>query len=137
MKSRCYDTNYPRYADHGGRGIKICDEWKDSFEMFLADMGDRPEGMSLDRIDNDGDYTPGNCRWATAQQQAINRRLSSRNRSGHAGVRTRGSRWHAFIQLNGKTKSLGYFATKDEAIKVREDAEARYFAPLMETISCL
>jgi hypothetical protein len=67
--SRCNDKTHPRY---GGRGIRVCARWRD-FENFLADMGEAPPGMYLDRIDNDGDYEPGNCRWATAKQSIDNR----------------------------------------------------------------
>lgn len=73
MKQRCLNVKHKSYAIYGGRGIKICDRWLESFEDFLADMGERPEGMTLDRIDVDGDYTPGNCRWATSETQSNNR----------------------------------------------------------------
>ena len=75
MKVRCLKESNPRYADYGGRGIKVCDRWRDSFENFIKDMGPKPSPKhSLDRIDNNSNYEPSNCRWAVNAQQYRNRR---------------------------------------------------------------
>jgi hypothetical protein len=77
MIRRCTDPNHDSYPNYGGRGVSVCPEWRHSFASFLSAMGDKPGPIySLDRIDNDGDYEPGNCRWATRIQQRANRRDS-------------------------------------------------------------
>lgn len=86
MKSRCNNSSNHAYKYYGGRGIKVCDRWA-SFDGFLADMGERPIGMTLDRVNTDGDYEPGNCRWATMQEQGNNRRTNIRISIG-GNVRT-------------------------------------------------
>lgn len=74
MIARCYRRSCRQYKDWGGRGITVCARWRASFEAFLADMGPVPDGLTLDRIDNDGNYEPGNCRWADRSTQSANQR---------------------------------------------------------------
>lgn len=78
MVSRCHNPSHPRYRDYGGRGIRVCSEWREDFWTFVRDVGDRPEEnqirYTLDREDNDGIYEPGNVRWATFSEQAKNKR---------------------------------------------------------------
>ena len=128
MKYRCFNLNCERYSDYGGRGITVCDEWKGSFSIFYNDMGDKPSDKhSLDRIDNNGNYEPSNCRWATDEQQARNQRIRKSNTTGVTGVYKVGDKWVSKIGVSNKLIVLGTFKTKTDAVKARKDAEKKYW----------
>jgi hypothetical protein len=97
MLARCLNQNEPGYDNYGGRGIKVCNRWLE-FANFFADMGERPSRMSLDRINVNGNYEPGNCRWATDREQSNNTR--SNVYLDHDGRRMTVSQWAAEVGLN-------------------------------------
>jgi len=103
MVNRCECPSNNKYSYYGGRGIHVCERWK-IFENFYADMGDAPEGLSLDRIDNNGNYEPGNVRWATDKQQMRNTRVTSRVTIG--GETKSYSEWSELLDIPRSTLRL-------------------------------
>lgn len=122
MRTRCNDSTCPHYHNYGGRGIKVCKEWDDSFEAFALDMGLRPsEQHTLDRIDNAKGYSRENCRWATRTEQCLNRRTFSNNTSGITGiVKTRSGAFNARYDEEGQRYNLGPHKTLEEAVAYRK-----------------
>ncbi len=104
MKRRCNPRHTRWGARYSGRGIVICDRWLESFENFLADMGERPANTTLDRIDNDGNYEPNNCRWATQSEQTQNTRTVRLNADIVNEIRRRAGRAETQLEI---AKSLG------------------------------
>ena len=125
MRERCDDKSNKNY---GGRGIAVCDEWRDSFESFYRDMGDRPSPKhSIERMDVDGGYSKDNCRWATAVEQGRNRRVF--NDFGTHGISlSKEKTYRVDIGLEGKAIYVGTFKTLTEARLARESAESIYWA---------
>ena len=122
MVQRCTNPNNQHWGHYGGRGITVCDEWRD-FGTFYRDVGDRPTpGHSLDRIDNDAGYGPSNCRWATKSEQNVNRRKKAGTSSRFMGVcwNKLKQRWFASTCINGKHKCLGYYRTEEAAAEGRK-----------------
>ena len=127
MRGRCNNPKHTGYHLYGGRGIKVCREWEVSFQAFLRDMGERPDGMTLDRRNNDGNYEPSNCRWATPITQARNRR-ERKNKTGNQGIsfdhKTGMYRVRRSIKSTGQREYLGSRKTLEEAIALRDDPRA-------------
>ena len=117
MRGRCLNNKNKHYSSYGGRGITICKRWG-KFENFLEDMGERPKGRSLDRVNNDGNYTPSNCRWATPKQQTVNRRGKKDSSSKYKGVvKFSPTRWRARIRNNNILIDLGLFSDEKDAAR--------------------
>lgn len=116
MIARC---STPKATIYAARGITVCDRWL-SFKNFVEDMGERPEGLTLDRIDVNGNYEPGNCRWASRTEQCVNRRKFSSNTSGYTGVIKSKSQWVARFDYEGVRYNIGWFKTKIEANEARQ-----------------
>ena len=121
MKSRCYNSNNKAFEYYGGRGIKVCERWLESFQNFYEDMGPMPENHSIERIDNNLGYGPSNCKWIPLRDQSKNQRLCKANTSGTTGVfyHKNSDAWEVIWTQNGtrKTKWFGkkYGDNKKEA----------------------
>ena len=127
MKQRCYNPNHHKSKNYLGRGITVYSGWLHDFKAFHDYMGNKPSPKhSIDRIDNNGNYEPGNVRWATYTQQARNSRHISGN-SGHRGVHlTKYGTYQAAICINYKYIVLGTYKDKNDAIYAREQAEIEH-----------
>ena len=128
MLQRCNNPKASNYLDYGGRGIQVCKDWL-TFENFFNDMGERPEGLSLERIDVNGHYCKDNCCWASPSEQGFNQRKSSNNTSGKTGVswsKGRG-KWEAYIMKDRKKINLGRYETLEAAVYAREQGEIKYY----------
>jgi len=123
LKLRCYNVQDSHYKWYGSKGIKVCERWtgKYGFYNFIEDMGERPKGYSLDRIDCGGDYEPSNCRWASVHTQNANRMSYNNEVPGVTKKET--GRWRARLMVSGKNLLDKSFATYEEAVKARQQAE--------------
>lgn len=133
FKHRCYNPNDKGYKNYGGRGISVCKEWRTDFMAFYTwamDNGYSDE-LTIDRIDNDGNYEPSNCRWATRQEQSINQRMQKNNTSGYTGIQyiKHINKWGAIISYKRKTYYIGYYTSIEEALQVRNEYIIKHGLP--------
>lgn len=137
MINRCYSDTNKAYKYYKGKGIKVCDRWLEpygeGFKNFMLDMGSRPDGFQLDRVDSDLDYGPDNCRWVTASFNAFNVKSGKVKSSGKVGVTwlVKNKKWRAQITCNGVKSSLGCFLNLDDAVAARRDAELEKFGIIL------
>lgn len=126
MRQRCSNPSHQAFSRYGGRGIKVCPEW-DNFWTFVEDMGERPEGHTLERIDNNKGYSRGNCRWATRKEQAENMRppASSIKPTAKGYSKLPNGRYRAVIKIDGKHHHLGVFNCPLMAHLAFKDAQKR------------
>lgn len=123
MKNRCYNTSGQDYSNYGGRGITVCDEWKDDFICFQSwfNANNHREGLSIDRIDNNKGYSPDNCRLTSLEVQNSNRRMKKNGLQKYLGVRTLSNRHYATITVNKAVIKLGSYSTAEEAKDARNN----------------
>ena len=125
ITQKCYNPNDSTYAYYGARGIGMYEPWIDNPELFCEYISTLPhygeEGMTLDRIDNNGDYGPGNLRWTNRHVQSANRSRNKVNSTGFVGVVRRGNKYMAQVKVNGKNEYLGIYDTPERAAKARNE----------------
>lgn len=131
IRQRCNNPNDKDYVNYGGRGIKVCEEWNKSSEVFAkwALENGYMNSLSIDRIDVNSDYCPGNCHWATWTEQARNKRKQKRNKTGYNGVSYEADRkkYRALIYVDNKRIDLGRYDTPEEAAEARRQGEIKYW----------
>lgn len=129
MIARCTSPSMGSWPDYGGKGIKVCERWASSYEAFLGDMGERPAGATIDRIDCTADYEPNNCRWATPEQQSANRRRPKNNSSGEKNVSwiKACKRWRVAFTVNGRKVYFGHYESFNEARAVAIKTRSQLF----------
>lgn len=115
IKQRCFNKKCPTYFRYGGRGITMCDKWVISFSQFIKDMGRKPDGYQIERINNDLGYHSENCKWATPKENMLNRSSSSKKSDLPRGVLRSGKNYSARIMINKKSYHIANFTTKEEA----------------------
>lgn len=125
---RCTNSNDKSYKNYGGRGIKVCKRWM-QFKNFLTDMGIKPNGLTIERIDNSEGYSLRNCKWATPTEQQRNKRPEKRSSTGLNGVtiNKKTQKYRAHIVANYKTYCLGTFSSLSDAIEARKQGEQKYW----------
>lgn len=128
MLNRCRNKKDKGYCNYGGRGILVCDRWL-KFERFIEDMGVMPDGLTIERLCNDGNYEPSNCKWGTRIEQARNRRIRKTNKSGATGVwwHKESKKWQVRIGYNGRNHHIGLYPGLEQAIEERRNAELKYW----------
>lgn len=129
IKTRCFNNKTRAYPYYGGRGITMCEDWRNDFSTFLRDMGKRPsKEHSVERRDVDGNYEPSNCYWATWDEQARNRRTRKHNQTGQTGVYiTKQGTYSARINVGSHQINLGCYRELDAAVRARKAAEIKYW----------